>query len=59
MIDLIKNELQEYDIPSNFKNLGNTVSSSIPILLKENNFKKQNKFIMWLWSWFVDFYRIY
>lgn len=46
MIDLIKNELQEYDIPSNFKNLGNTVSSSIPILLKENNFKKQNKFII-------------
>ena len=30
MIDLIKNELQEYDLPSNFKNLGNTVSSSIP-----------------------------
>lgn len=46
MIDIIKDRLKEYIIPSNFKNLGNTVSSSIPILLKENNFKKHKKFII-------------
>ena len=46
MIDLIKHELNNYSIPSNFKNLGNTVSSSIPILLKQNEFKKLKKFVI-------------
>jgi 3-oxoacyl-[acyl-carrier-protein] synthase-3 len=46
MIDLIKHELNNYSIPSNFKNLGNTVSSSIPILLKQSEFKKLKKFVV-------------
>jgi 3-oxoacyl-[acyl-carrier-protein] synthase-3 len=48
IVDLIKTEMKKnnYIFPTNFKNLGNTVSSSIPILLKQSNFQKEKKFII-------------